>query len=430
LADQIADVRAARYSRTAMLLHWVLALLLAFQLALGWRLHELGRGAEQFAGYQLHKSLGIAILLFSLVRVLIRFWHQRPQAFSDSIWANRAAKSVHALLYAVMIGGPLTGWIIVSTGKVQFPTLLFGVLPWPHLPVPDGWHEPAEGLHAALAWLFVALLVLHIAGALRHQFVKDENILARMIPAALVMRQMAILAATLAIAATGAAYVAGDMWHFPKQSVQPRVSAPPVAIMPGVAKTKNAEGAKEVGENADATEEEKPTDTAVSEPLADWTIAPGGRLGFTAQWNGDAVNGSFSRWTGKVRFSPDDLPNSTIRAEVDLASANTSDSQRDEMLQGGDFFDAAVHPKAVFSANSMRHLSNNRYRASGSLLMHGVSRAVSLDFTLDIEGDVARVSGSTRLNRSSFGVGSGEWAATDQIADNVAVSFAFSAHRK
>jgi polyisoprenoid-binding protein YceI len=55
---------------------------------------------------------------------------------------------------------------------------------------------------------------------------------------------------------------------------------------------------------------------------------------------------------------------------------------------------------------------------------------VSLDFTLVIKGDVAQVSGSTRLNRTGFGVGSGEWAATDQIADSVAVSFAFSARRK
>ena len=167
-----------------------------------------------------------------------------------------------------------------------------------------------------------------------------------------------------------------------------------------------------------------------SQPLADWNITPGGRLGFTAQWNGDAVNGSFGRWIGKIRFSPDDLPNSTIRAEVDLASANTSDSQRDDMLQGSDFFNAAAHPKAVFNAASMRHSGGNRYRASGSLSMHGTSRPVSLDFTLDIKDDVARVSGSTRLNRTSFGVGSGEWAATDQIADGVAVNFAFSARKK
>jgi cytochrome b561/polyisoprenoid-binding protein YceI len=428
LADQIVDMRAARYSRSAMLLHWALALLLAFQLALGWQLHGLSRGAAQFSGYQLHKSFGITILLLSLARLVIRFWHRRPPAFVDSKWANWAAKSVHALLYLVMIGGPLSGWIIVSSGKVQFPTLLFGVVPWPHLPVPSGWHEPAEGLHAAMAWLFVGLLVLHVLGALRHQFVKDENILARMIPAALVARTAAIVAAVLGIGAVGAAYVAGDAIGFSTQSSMPKIGAVPVAIAPEDGKTDIADDAAKIEE--EAKEEAEAAVEEASQPLADWAITPGGRLGFTAQWNGDAVNGSFGRWTGKVRFSPDDLPNSTIRAEVDLASANTSDSQRDDMLQGSDFFNVAAHPTAVFNASSMRHLGGNRYRASGSLSMHGTSRPVSLDFTLDIKGDVARVSGATRLNRTSFGVGSGEWAATDRIADGVAVNFAFSARKK
>ncbi len=337
---------------------------------------------------------------------------------------------VHTLLYVVMIGGPLSGWIIVSTGKVQIPTLLFGVVPWPHLPVPNGWHEPAEGLHAAMAWPFVALLALHVLGALRHQFVKDENILARMIPVALVSRTAAIFAAALAVAATGAAYVAGDAISFSTPASQPKVVAVPAAIAPEVGKTDVAEDATKIDAEAKAKEESEAAIVEASQPLADWKIAPGGRLGFTAQWNGDAVNGSFGRWTGTVRFSPDDLPNSNIRVEVDLASANTADSQRDDMLQGSDFFNVAAHPNAVFSAASMRHLGGDRYRASGSLSMHGASRPVSLDFTLDIKGGAARVSGSTRLNRTSFGVGSGEWAATDQIADAVAVSFAFSARQK
>jgi cytochrome b561/polyisoprenoid-binding protein YceI len=430
LADQPAELRAARYSRTAMLLHWALALLLAFQLALGWQLDSLARGAAQFSGYQLHKSLGITILLLSLARLAIRFWHRRPPAFVDSKWAGWAAKSVHALLYLVMIGGPLSGWIIVSTGKVKFPTLLFGVVPWPHLPVPNGSHEPAEGLHAALAWLLVGLLVLHVVGALRHQFVKDENVLARMIPAALAARTAAMAAAVLGIGALGAAYLAGDAVRFSTQSAKPKNVTVPVAIVPEVGKTDIADDATKIEEVAKAKEEAERAVVETTQPLADWAITSGGRLGFTAQWNGDAVNGSFGRWSGKVRFSPDDLPNSTIRAEVDLASSNTSDSQRDDMLQGSDFFNVTAHPKAVFNAASMRHLGGNRYRASGSLSMHGSSRPVSLDFTLDIKDDVARVSGSTRVNRTSFGVGSGEWAATDQIADGVAVNFAFSARKK
>jgi cytochrome b561/polyisoprenoid-binding protein YceI len=422
--------RATRYSSAAMLLHWALALLMAFQLALGWQLHGLEKGTTQFAGYQLHKSIGITILLLSLGRIGIRFWHPRPPALGDSIWARWAAKSVHALLYVVMIGGPLTGWIIVSTAKVQFATLLFGVVPWPHLPLSNALHEPSESLHAALAWLFAALLVLHIVGALRHQFVKDENILARMMPVALTSRMAALASAVLAVGAMGAAFATGDMWSFSKESIPTVVAVKPATNSTEADKSDMADDAKVTPAIEATALQEAELAAADPEPLADWAITPGGRLGFTAQWNGDGVNGSFARWSGKVRFSPDDLANSTIRTEVDVSSASTSDSQRDEMLHGSDFFNVAAHPTAVFNASSMRHLGGNRYRASGSLAMHGISRPVALDFKLDIAGDTARVSGSTRVSRTSFEVGSGEWAATDQIADAVAVSFSFSARRK
>ncbi|MEP7350843.1 MAG: YceI family protein [Sphingorhabdus sp.] len=432
LDTQVSSPRAARYSLAAMALHWMLALLLTFQLALGWQLHDLERGAAQFAGYQLHKTFGIIILLLSLARLAVRLWHRRPPAFVDSVWAARMAKLVHALLYVVMIGGPITGWIIVSTAKIKFPTLLFGVIPWPHLRVPNAWHEPAEGLHAALAWMFVALLVLHVAGALRHQFVKDENILARMIPAALATRKTALIAAVMATGVLGAGYAVGSALDFLDAPVRPAVTPKPLPAATNATKTDTAreEANAEAEAASKAKEEDNLAKTDVAEPLTDWSIAQGGRLGFVATWNGQPVHGSFGRWTGNVRFSPDDLAHSTIRAEIDLASTDTSDSQRDDMLRGGDFFNVAVHPTAVFSASSMRRLVSNRYRASGSLAMHGASRPLTLDFTLDIKGYVARVSGSTRLNRTSFGVGSGEWAETDEIADAVAVTFAFSAHRK
>jgi polyisoprenoid-binding protein YceI len=224
--------------------------------------------------------------------------------------------------------------------------------------------------------------------------------------------------------------VGGDAISFSTQSSPQKIATAPVVIVPEIAKSDIAAEAAKIDGETKVKEEAELAKSDTREQLVYWVITPGGRLGFTAQWNGDAVNGSFGRWTGKVRFSPDDLPNSTIRAEVDLASTSTADSQRDDMLQGSDFFNVAAHPKAVFNAASMRHLGGNRYRASGSLSMHGASRPVSLDFTLDIKGDVAKVSGSTRLNRTSFGVGSGEWAATDQIAESVVVNFAFSARRK
>ncbi|HWV61412.1 MAG TPA: cytochrome b/b6 domain-containing protein, partial [Sphingopyxis sp.] len=172
---------AQRYSYTAITLHWLIALLLALQIALGWAL-EGNNSPELFARYQLHKSIGITILLLSIARLAVRLFTPRPPASEGPAWTRALAGTVHWLFYLVMILGPLTGWLLVSTARVQVPTLLYGILPWPHLPVGRSWHEPAESIHGAMAWIAIGLFLLHIAGALRHQWLLGKPELQRMIP--------------------------------------------------------------------------------------------------------------------------------------------------------------------------------------------------------------------------------------------------------
>lgn len=112
---------------------------------------------------------------------------------------------------------------------------------------------------------------------------------------------------------------------------------------------------------------------------------------------------------------------------IDLGSASTADSQRDEMLLGEGFLDVATHPKAVFSSSEIKLVRGDAYRARGTLSLHGETHPVTLDFTLKIDGTTAKVSGSSSLRRTQFGVGSGEWAATTEVADAVTIAFNFSA---
>ncbi len=422
----------ARYSMTAMILHWLIALALIFQIALGWQFEALERGANLFGLYQLHKSVGIAILVLSLARLFLRYTRPRPAAFADNIWSERAAKFVHAAFYAVMIGGPLTGWMVVSTAKIDVPTLLFGIIPLPHLPIGRPFHEPAEILHELLAWVAIALLFLHVAGALRHQFFKQENILGRMIPWALERRGPLLLTLTSLFAALGFAFWMGSSITATgsgtndKPALNGNVVSNPEAT-PNL--PKEAEESAEADEQSTVVEEEIPA-SDVKQKLANWQVSRGGRLGFSVDWNGTPINGSFGRWTGDIRFSPDDLAGSTIIVNVDLGSATTSDAQRDEMLQGDSFFNIAAHPKAVFSSSSISNVGGDKYRARGTLKLNGKSQPLTLDFRLTIDGTNARVSGTSRLKRTAYGVGSGEWAATDEIADNVSVSFDFAAKNK
>ena len=143
----------------------------------------------QFKLYQLHKSVGITVLLLALTRLGWRLTHRPPPlpAEMPSLEA-RAAEGTHALLYALMIGMPLVGWALVSASPLNIPTLLYGVVPWPHLPGLATLHDkrPVEAglklVHAYGAYALIALVALHAAAALRHHVLIGDDVLRRMIP--------------------------------------------------------------------------------------------------------------------------------------------------------------------------------------------------------------------------------------------------------
>jgi cytochrome b561 len=144
---------------------------------------------EIFTLYQLHKSIGITVLLLVVVRVLWRFTHRPPPLPSETTRVEAgAAHGLHWLLYVFMIGMPLTGWAVVSSSPFNLPTVLFNLVPWPDLPVLPGLANKAAVSHALAwvhaygSWSLIALLAVHIGAALRHHFVKRDPILARMVP--------------------------------------------------------------------------------------------------------------------------------------------------------------------------------------------------------------------------------------------------------
>ncbi len=411
-------MNTARYSKTAMLLHWSLAFALAFQIGLGWQFDSLQRGPNLFELYQLHKSVGILILVLSLARLVIRMGYSRPIPLADTIWSRRAAKLVHGGFYLVLIGGPLTGWLLVSSAKIAVPTVLFGILPLPHLPVGSAAHGAAEALHTQLAWLAIALLLLHVIGALRHQFFKDEDILQRMLPWVLKRKTAAFATMCVILATIGMAYGAGAnliLANAP-QARSPAAQSPatiPEATLRDA--PKSAEEPKAVNKQ----------DAGI--PVKEWRVSGGGKLAFTVDWNGTPINGTFRRWNSDIRFSPKDLAQSRIRVTIDVGSASTADNQRDDMLLGESFLNAAAHPKAVFNSSSIRLLNGDHYSARGTLDMNGKAHPVTLNFKLKIDGARAEVAGSSSLRRTQFGVGSGEWAETNEVADTVLITFDFTA---
>lgn len=178
-----------RYSTVAVALHWLIALMILTNISLAWSADYLPRAT---AGRVIaaHMSTGILILLLSLVRVGWRLMHPIPPYPAGlPRWERTSARLVHAGFYLIMIGMPLTGWIMTSSPRAKHAITIYGLVPWPFLPfvhqAQDGaaklWHAIGE-THGVLAYLAYALIVLHVAAALKHQFIDRDVIMARMAP--------------------------------------------------------------------------------------------------------------------------------------------------------------------------------------------------------------------------------------------------------
>jgi polyisoprenoid-binding protein YceI len=297
--------------------------------------------------------------------------------------------------------------------------MLFGVIPWPHLPIAGhDAHEAAEEVHEIMSKLIIPLLALHIIGAVRHQFLLKDAILERMVPA----RRIGVAGFALLIASLVAAFALATNMPSPN-TPQPGQTLPDFkqAQLAPPAAAPVATAVVDEAVNAQAASEPS------AKPVPDWRVAKGGRLGFKVTVNGEAVSGSFGTWDAKIAFDPEQLDKSSIKATIALASVNSGDSGRDDMLRGDDFFGTAS-PTARFTADRIRAKGGNRYEAQGALQMRGVSKPVSLAFSLDITGTQARASGTATFDRRDFGIGTGQFSDTGTISGDVTVDFAFRAN--
>ena len=417
---------AVRYSWAVIVLHWLIAALLVFEVALGLRMGAL-KGLSQFAVFQLHKSVGITILLLMLARVVWRLTH-RPPPVDAAGWERALAHLVHAAFYALLVLVPLSGWVIVSTSALAVPTLLFGVVPWPHLPLPAAnaqtWHDAAEQVHRSLVVIGYGLVAMHVAGALKHHLVERSAILARMLPGTRPGSPVDPRLWAVGITGLGAA-IFGLMWGPASPVSAPRIaqSGLPAELeeLPEPAPAPSAEVAPQPAASSVAAE-----DVAVPQ----WTIQSGSSLQFATSWSGEAISGGFSRFTGEIAFSPDRLDQSRVVIMIDTASVLSGDEQRDDTLRSADWFATKAHGQAVFRATRFRKTGPDRYVADGSLRLKGVTAPLSLPFTLKIDGARAHMQGAVTIDRLAYRIGEGEFATTGEIPADVNVRIVLNAARR
>jgi cytochrome b561 len=186
-----ARARRSTYSAVAITLHWLIALGILTNIALAWWFGTL-KGAEAIPPIQLHKSIGITVLLLTLIRIGWRLTHAAP-ALPDTMrpWEKWAANGTHFVLYLLMLGLPLSGWAMVSASPLikVHPTVLYGIVHWPAFPLlptdSDQLHDTHKLLdktHELLGWIAYATITLHVAAALKHHLIERDDVLSRMIP--------------------------------------------------------------------------------------------------------------------------------------------------------------------------------------------------------------------------------------------------------
>lgn len=168
-----------RFGLISILLHWVMGLLIIALLCIGFYMTSMPDVAQQYDLYGWHKAFGILVLILAIIRVAWHICSERP-ALLIPAYERILARTTHGLLYTLMIIMPLSGWFMSSAaGK---PPSFFGLFTLPALVEKNkALSKLFSSVHEWVAYCLIALIILHILGALKHHFIDKNDILKRII---------------------------------------------------------------------------------------------------------------------------------------------------------------------------------------------------------------------------------------------------------
>ncbi len=396
-----------RYTTVAIVLHWLIAISIVGMLLGGWYMTDLPDGAPgQYALYQFHKSLGITILLLTVARIIWRIMNP-PPALADDMkgWEKTVSHLVHVGIYALMIGLPLTGWLYSSVSiKLDVPTVLYGVISWPDVPFVEGLKNEAGAgaanrAHSVLGFLAVALIALHIAGAIKHEFGAEDGVIKRMAPGLFGPDNLKAKPSRGAITAFGSAIGLLIL----------------VAGAGPVLSTVNGSGAQVSAE-------------AAFEP--NWQVDPeASSIAFSGIHDGNPFNGSFSNWDAAIQFDPDALDEAEVRVTVSTASATANQKLYTDSLPSAEWFNTSAFPTASVEILDIQSAGAGTYSATARLTLKDLTVDAAFPFELSIADDRAEMTGQAVFQRTTLDLGQSSDPGADWVSEDITVDVVVEASR-
>jgi polyisoprenoid-binding protein YceI len=155
-----------------------------------------------------------------------------------------------------------------------------------------------------------------------------------------------------------------------------------------------------------------------------WTLQPKeSKLTFVGTQAGAEFEGAFQRFTADIRFEPQDLAGALFDVKIETASVDSKDSERDDTIKSDDLFAVKQFPTAHYVADKFTAKGGNKFSGSGKLTLRNVTREVPIEFTFEQKSGSAWLKGTAQLKRLDFGVGQGDWKDTENVGNDVKVSF-------
>ena len=365
-----------RYGAVAKTFHWITALGIFANLALGFAAEWAPRGTEgeialKTALFSAHKTVGVAVFFVALLRILWALAQPKPAPLHpERRTETLTADTVHWLLYGSLVLVPLSGWIghAASEGfaRIWWP---FGQS-LPLVPKSSELAETAWTLHYVFMLVLVASIVLHVAGAVKHHVVDKDATLRRMLPgttraASPDGRHGIVLPFVLALAFWGVALAGG--------AAAGLFSGP------------------EGGESA-----------ALEDVDSEWEVQDG-TLAIVVQQMGSEVRGEFADWTADIAFTPRDEPGPAGEVTVQIAVPSLTLGSVTSEAKAPAYLAAEEHPTATFAAEILREADG--WVADGTVTLKGQEAPVTMPFELTLDGDTAEMRGTATLDRRNYEVG-------------------------